>query len=136
MDKVKKISIDDHINVVRTVRDNQKVQLNKIVILENKVEEVNQLKTQIRKLENALENEKTETDTRFDHVIKRFEEESSAIEDQVESIGNLEGQQIYVLKRLNDIDDMIRNLDYEITTIEHQKQNENNETETNNDNIK
>ena len=57
-----KITIDDLVTVIKVVRNNQKTQLARI----------NKLEKKVKSLEKDLENEKQETDKRFDNAIDRW----------------------------------------------------------------
>ena len=70
-------------NAVRILIKEQKVQSMKISELENKINITGNFK-------KDLNDEKKETDKRFDNVIDRFENLEKAVEENIESIAEIE----------------------------------------------
>ena len=65
-------SIENLFNAIKNVRSNQKGQAERIILIEKKIESFSKLEVRLDKLEEAFNNEKSETDIRFDSAIDRF----------------------------------------------------------------
>ena len=62
-------SMESLLNAIKVVRSNQKGQAERIILIEKKIESISKLEVRLDKIEEAFNNEKCETDIRFD----RFE---------------------------------------------------------------
>ena len=66
------------------------------------------------KLEKAVYDEKDETDKRFDFVIDRFDNLDTVVEEQTDTIDEIEKQAGEITKKLNTVNETLEIVDAEI----------------------
>ena len=66
------------------------------------------------KLEKAVYDEKDETDKRFDFVIDRFDNLDTLVEEQTDTIDEIEKQAGEITKKLNTVNETLEIVDAEI----------------------
>ena len=93
-------SIENLFNAIKAVRSNQKGQAERIILIEKKIESFSKLEVRLDKLEEAFNNEKSETDIRFDSAIDRFGNIGKDLDDHVDSIDTLEEEKDKVTKNV------------------------------------
>ena len=119
--------VNENLNkTVKLLIQELEIQSRKISKLEKHIPIVDKLSERTRKLEKALDDEKDQTDKRFDNVIERFDDCNNTIVDHIDSIDDLENKFSKLTTQMVDLDEAIKKVDNEIKEIESRKQSEEN----------
>ena len=110
--------LDKTYNAVRILIKDQKVQSLKMKDLEKKID-LNE--KYIIKLEKTLNEEKKETDKRFDSAIDRFENVEKVIEEHTETKDEIEEKASDIKKKLNLVNESLEKINLEIAELENKK---------------
>ena len=112
MDETK---LEKFYNAVRILVKEQKVQSKKISELENKINITGRFK-------KDLDDEKKETDKRFDSVIDRFENLEKTVEENIESIAEIESKSLAITLKLQQINESLKKINDEIKECEKKEE--------------
>ena len=112
-------------NAVRILIKEQKVQSMKISELENKINITGNFT-------KALNDEKKETDNRFDKVIDRFENLEKTVEENIETIAEIESKSCEITLKLEKINESLKKINDEIHEFEKKEELNLDETDTEN----
>ena len=125
MDKTK---FEKFYNAVRIIIIEQKVQSMKISELENKINITGNFK-------KDLNDEKKETDKRFDSVIDRFENLEKAVEENIESIAEIEKKSCDISFKLQQINESLKKINDEIQEFEKKGESKLDDTDADNNGL-
>ena len=106
------------LNLVKVLMKEVKSQSFRILELERKCAKTDKLSERIAKVEKSLDDEKDETDKRFDKCIERFDSCDNTIVDHIDSIDDLENKYSKITSQMNDLTQAIKKVDEEIIEIE------------------
>ena len=115
--------LDKTYNAVRILIKEQKVQSIKITEMEKKL---NLNEKFICKLEKALNEEKKETDKRFDTAIDRFENLDTIVEEHTETVDEIEEKACDLKKKIDLVNESLEKINLEIAELEKKNINEDN----------
>ena len=110
----RKVSMENLFQYVKVVRTNQKALDIKIEELEKKFELVNKIDARLVDIEKSFEQKKHERDI----TDKRFDDVNEIVDQQINSIENIEEKSTQISTKVRDIESLIDKLNQEINRIE------------------